>query len=126
MFTFKITGLTSGQSVALTAEFPDPIPTHFVWWKYQDGTWSRLPIERTTDPRMIRVTLVDGGAGDFDDMPGQITDPGGPGDPGDVGWETYPISKVRVLVPWIALLVVIFAGASGLVIRWWASRRERA
>jgi hypothetical protein len=34
-----------------------------------------------------------------------------------VGWETYPINKVRVLLPWIALLAAIIAGASLLVLR---------
>ena len=34
-----------------------------------------------------------------------------------VGWETYPVSKVRVLLPWIALFAVIVAGASLLVLR---------
>jgi hypothetical protein len=35
----------------------------------------------------------------------------------EVGWETYPISKVRVLLPWIALLAAIVAGAGVLVLR---------
>jgi hypothetical protein len=34
-----------------------------------------------------------------------------------VGWETYPIDKVRVLLPWIALLAAIMVGASLLVLR---------
>jgi uncharacterized repeat protein (TIGR01451 family) len=34
-----------------------------------------------------------------------------------VGWETYPINKVRVLLPWIGLLGAIIAGASLLVLR---------
>ena len=37
--------------------------------------------------------------------------------PVPVGWETYPISKVRVLLPWIALLAAIMAGSSLLVLR---------
>jgi hypothetical protein len=117
MFNFKITGLADGESATMTVEFPDPIPTHWVWWKYHDGTWSRLPIGRTMDPKIITVTFVDGGAGDSDDIPGQITDPGGPGDPGAVGWETYPASKVRVLLPWIALLAAIVVAATLLVLR---------
>jgi len=122
MFTFKVIGLTPGQSVTLTAEFPDPIPTHWVWWKYHDNTWSRVPIDRTTDPRIITVTLTDGlYPGDEDDIEGQITDQGGPGDPGAVGWETYPISKARVLLPWIALLAAIIGGLGLLVVR----RRHR-
>jgi len=34
-----------------------------------------------------------------------------------VGWETYPVDKVRVLLPWIALLGAIIAGAGLLVVR---------
>jgi hypothetical protein len=34
-----------------------------------------------------------------------------------VGWETYPIDKVRVLLPWIALLAATMVGASLLVLR---------
>jgi hypothetical protein len=34
-----------------------------------------------------------------------------------VGWETYPVDKVRVLLPWIALLAAIMVGASLLVLR---------
>jgi hypothetical protein len=34
-----------------------------------------------------------------------------------VGWETYPIDKVRVVLPWIALLPAIVAGAILLVLR---------
>jgi len=37
--------------------------------------------------------------------------------PPTVGWETYPINKVRVLLPWIALLTAIIIGASLLVLR---------
>jgi len=35
--------------------------------------------------------------------------------PLQVGWETYPINKLRVLLPWIALLAAIAVGA-GLVV----------
>jgi len=34
-----------------------------------------------------------------------------------VGGETYPVNKVRVLLPWIALLAAVVAGASLLVLR---------
>jgi hypothetical protein len=56
----------------------------------------------------MRITLTDGvSLGDDDIIGGQITDPGGPGNPGTVGWEAYPIDKVHALLPWIALLVAI-------------------
>ena len=34
-----------------------------------------------------------------------------------VGWETYTIEKVRVLLPWIVLVAAILAGAGLLVVR---------
>jgi len=34
-----------------------------------------------------------------------------------VGWETYPINKLHVLLPWIALFTAIIVGASLLVLR---------
>jgi hypothetical protein len=36
---------------------------------------------------------------------------------GPVGWETRPVSKLRVLLPWIALVAAIIAGVSLLVLR---------
>jgi len=36
---------------------------------------------------------------------------------GPVGWETYPINKVRVLLPWIVLVAAVVAGVSLLAIR---------
>jgi hypothetical protein len=37
--------------------------------------------------------------------------------PTTVGWETYPVNKVRVLLPWVTLFAAIIAGASLLVLR---------
>jgi len=37
--------------------------------------------------------------------------------PAVVGWETYPVDKLRVLLPWIGLLAAIIAAASLLVLR---------
>lgn len=39
------------------------------------------------------------------------------GNPASVGWETYSINKVRVLLPWIALFAAIIVSASLLVLR---------
>jgi hypothetical protein len=39
------------------------------------------------------------------------------GRPTTVGWETYPINKARVLLPWIAVLGAIIASAGLLVLR---------
>jgi len=121
MFNFTICCLT-GSTATLSMTFPQPIPAGYKWWKYVGGSWYSLPIGSDDGDNFITVTLRDNVLPDDEDtVPGQITDQGGPGEPGAVGWETYPVSKVRVLLPWIALLVAIMAGASLLV-----ERRRRA
>jgi hypothetical protein len=37
--------------------------------------------------------------------------------PTTVGWETYPVNKLRVLLPWMGLFAAIMAGATLLVLR---------
>ena len=81
------------------------------------GAWRSIPVDIIA-PNIMTITLTDGVyPGDADSIPGQITDPGGPGHAGSVvGWETYLINKVHVLLPWIALLAAIIVGASLLVV----------
>jgi len=120
MFSFNITGLSTEQTATLTVELPGAVPVGTKWWKYQGGSWYSLPISSDDGDNIITVALKDTNLpkqGDADGaINGQIMDPGGPGSP-SVGWETFPISKVRVLLPWIALLAAIMAGASLLVLR---------
>jgi hypothetical protein len=119
LFSFNITGLSNGQTVTVTITLPPgAAPTQY--WKYHasEGGWVQIPMTIVGPPNVIRITLQDGGLGDDDGAAnGVIVDQGGSGNPGAVGWETYPISKVRVLLPWIALLAAIVAGASLLVLR---------
>jgi len=118
MFSFNVTGLTPGGNVTITVELPGAVPIGTKWWKYQAGSWYSLPIGDDDGDNIITVTLTDNAFPDDEDSTaGQITDDGGPGNPGPVGWETYPINKVRVLLPWIALFAAIMAGASLLVLR---------
>jgi hypothetical protein len=119
MFSFTICCLDPGDSVTLTVTLPGPVPAGSVWWKYQGGSWSSLPIGSDNGDNIITITLIDNGKGDEDPTSGLIIDDGGPG-PGPaavVGWETYPISKVSVLLPWIALVAAIIVGATLLVLR---------
>jgi len=96
---------------------PGPMPVGTKWYKYNGGAWDPLPIGDDDGDNVITVTLRDNISPDDEDhTSGQITDQGGPA-PGPVGWETYPVSKVRVLLPWIALLAAIAAGGSLLVMR---------
>jgi hypothetical protein len=122
LFSFTITGLANGQTVTVTITLPPgAAPTQY--WKYGPTLanhvdhWYQIPMTIVGPPNVIRITLQDGGLGD-DDLTanGVIVDQGGPGNLG-VGWETYPINKVRVLLPWIALFAAIMAGASLLVLR---------
>jgi hypothetical protein len=121
MFSFTVTGLTSGQTVTITVELPGSVPVGTKWWKYQGGSWYWLPIGDDDGDNIITITLTDEtptstGVGDEDSTAGSIQDDGGAGGAA-VGWETHPISKVRVFLPWIALLAAIAAGASLLVAR---------
>jgi uncharacterized repeat protein (TIGR01451 family) len=61
----------------------------------------------------LTVTTVNGCTGVADIS--VTVDPYGPSGP--VGWETQPINKVRVLLPWFALVAAIVAGVSLLVLR---------
>ena len=122
MFNFRITDLTLGQTVTLTIEFPSPLPIGTLWWKYDNGRWYGLPNESDNGDNIMVISLTDGGVHDLDDVPGQITDPGGPGDPMTVGWDGQPINKTAVVVPWVGLLAAIVAGVSLLMLR---RRREQ-
>jgi len=117
MFNFTVCCLT-GPTVTLTITFPDPIPVGYKWWKYVGGSWYSLPIGSDDGDETITVTLRDSVLPDDEDtIPGQITDQGGPGEPGAVGWDTFPVSKARVMLPWIVLLAAIVTSAGLLVVR---------
>ena len=60
----------------------------------------------------VSGTAQEGGAAASASDPSHYYNP-----PPVVGWETYPINKLRVLMPWLALLTAIIAGASLLVLR---------
>jgi hypothetical protein len=116
LFSFDITGLTPGATVTVTIT----LPPGFVlteYWKCHSGVWIQIPMTVVGPPNVIMITLVDGGLGDDDGLAnGTIVDQGGP-TTGPVGWQTHPVSKVRVLLPWIVLGLAIAAGASVLVVR---------
>jgi hypothetical protein len=120
LFSFTITGLSNGQTVTVTITLPSPAPVGTQYWKYHvpEGWINVSSLLGDNDgDNVLTLTLTDGGLGDDDGTAnGLIDDQGGEGT-GAVGWETYPISKVRVLLPWIGLLAAIMAGAGLLVIR---------
>jgi parallel beta-helix repeat protein len=117
MFSFTICCLDPDEEVTVEVTLPADVPVGTVWWKYENGHWYSIPNLSDNGDEIMVISLTDGGSGDGDSVPGQITDDGGPGNPGAVGWETYPVSKVRVLLPWIALLAAVMVGVSLLVLR---------
>lgn len=118
MFNFTVCCMT-GSTVTLNITLPGSVPIGTKWYKYNGGAWDALPIGDDDGDNFITVTLTDGDPiEDEDSVSGQVTDQGAPGYPGGpVGWETYPVSKARVLLPWIALLAAIMAGGSLMVVR---------
>ena len=122
LFSFQVVGLANGQQVTITVELPTAVPAGTRWWKYHSGQWHDYNVPITVAGNTITITLTDGGPGDADlSEDGIITDPGGPGYPLAVGWETYPVNKAAVMAPWLALFGAIIAGA-GLMVQ----RRRRA
>jgi parallel beta-helix repeat protein len=121
MFSFRVTGLSTGQTITLDITLPSSVPVATKWYKYNAGAWDPLPIGDDDGDNFITVALTDGDPIDDEDaIAGQITDQGGPGG-GAVGWETYPTNKVRVLLPWIALMIALMGGAG-----WYIYRRRMA
>jgi hypothetical protein len=117
MFSFTICCIPSGGTVILTVTLPAAVPVGTVWWKYQNGGWYYLPNLSDDGDNVMVISLTDGGSGDEGAVAGEITDDGGPGLGGAVGWETHPISNVRVLLPWIAFIGAVMAGAILLRLR---------
>jgi len=82
MFEIQVCCIPSGSTVTLNITLPGPVPVGTKWWKYHSGLWYSLPIGSDNGDNIITVTLTDGVfPGDEDSIPGQITDPGGPGIP---------------------------------------------
>ena len=120
-FSFNIM-LPAGHTTAVvTLTFTSPLPVGTQYWKYgptpsnPTDHWYQLPIGDDDGDKIITITLVDGGLGDDNVVApdGVIVDQGGPGFPATpVGGEAYPVNKLAILTPWIALAAVIIAGAT--------------
>jgi hypothetical protein len=82
IFKFQITGLAAGGSATITFDFENTISQSVAWYFYNTKTnqWADVSddVDLIVTDSKVQVTLVDGGAGDSDDVSGQITDPSGP------------------------------------------------
>jgi hypothetical protein len=115
MFSFKVTGLTPGQTVTITITLPTAVPVGTKWWKYQAGAWYSMPIGSDNGDNIITISLTDGVfPGDSDNTAnGVIIDPGGPGFI-PVGGIWAPISTLQLLAPWIAIALIALAAAAAI------------
>jgi hypothetical protein len=79
-FSFKVAGLSSGQTAKITIALPLNVPLGSQYWKCQTGVWRQVPIGDDDGDNVITIQLRDGGTYDGDGLAnGQIVDPGGLG-----------------------------------------------
>jgi hypothetical protein len=108
---------TNYTSAIVTMTFPSPLPVGTRYWKYHEPEgWIDVTSLLGDDDgdNVLTLTLTDGGLGDDDGVQnGVIVDQGAPGFPvPPVGGEAYPVDKLAILAPWIALAAAIIAGAT--------------
>jgi len=96
LFSFDITGLSSGETVEVTIELPSNVPTNAQYWKW-DSTlgWYQIDFGDNDGDNIITIQLTDNGTGDSDPTPGRIHDDGGPAYPpsgggGALGVPVFP------------------------------------
>ena len=81
-FSFRVVGLTPGQTVTITVTLPSMVPIGTLWNQYHISVgWISLSIGSDDGDNVITVSITDDGTGDFDPTDGVILDPGGPGIP---------------------------------------------
>jgi len=110
--------------VVVTITLPEDVPEGTEYWKYHasEGGWIQILMGSDDGDKVITITLVDGGLGDNDgEENGAIVDQGGPGLlpplPPPVGGEAYPVNKLAISAPWIALAALLVGGISWLILR---------
>jgi hypothetical protein len=82
--SWTVSGLTAGQTIVVSIAFPDLIPVGAQYWKVIGTTWTDATSALGDDDGDAVLTLIitDGGPLDADGTAnGQISDPGGPGQP---------------------------------------------
>ncbi|MBN1690247.1 MAG: hypothetical protein JW901_04435 [Dehalococcoidia bacterium] len=81
--SFRIVGLTLGEAVQVTLEFPGPVPAGHRYMQCDGhGNWTDITaiVGHNNGDNIITLNLVDGGMGDIDHIAnGRIVDPAGPG-----------------------------------------------
>ncbi|MEW5735965.1 MAG: choice-of-anchor U domain-containing protein [Thermodesulfobacteriota bacterium] len=76
LLAFTVKGLNPGETIVVTITFPTVYPLQTWYYKANDVGFFQFHGAAIVG-NTVQLTLTDGGAGDDDDVPGQITDPGG-------------------------------------------------
>lgn len=109
IFSFNITGLSNGETVNVTINFPQDIPTTAQYWKYNasSGEWYQIPIGSNDGDNTITIMLQDGGIGDNDGATnGIISDPGAPSAPPAAPVPSMTPIGTAILIGSLSLLAV--------------------
>ncbi|MEW5735964.1 MAG: choice-of-anchor U domain-containing protein [Thermodesulfobacteriota bacterium] len=75
---FTVMGLNPGETIVVTLTFPSAIPPG-TWYYKANAVGFYQYHGAAIVGNTVTLTLTDNGPGDEDNIPGQITDPGGPG-----------------------------------------------
>jgi len=79
-FSWILSGISPGDTVTVTIEFPGNMPVGSQFWKLVSNVWTDVTSILGDDDgdSILTLTITDGGFGDADGtVNGQITDPGG-------------------------------------------------
>jgi len=103
------TGVTS-----LTVQFcPASAGALIYYWDESSSNWRRASNQSYSDGCIV-VTITSSTEPTLSDLTGKKF---GDGNPFPTGGEAYPVNKLAILAPWIALGMAIIAGASVLMLR---------
>jgi len=117
MFSFRVVGIGTGQTVDLSVIVP-PNPETSGYWKKnaQTGRWEDIATSTqvTGSKRAFTFSLTDGGAFDDDGVAnGEILDQGGPGQ--------QQATAVPTMTEWGMILFIVLAGTTAV----WQMRKTR-
>ncbi len=103
-FSFNITKISAGSTVAITITLPSTVPIFTQYWKCQNGTWVNIGslLGDNNGDNVLTLTITDGGLGDADGLAnGTIVDPGGPAIPVSPGLPAPRASASPPSLTWL-------------------------
>ncbi len=112
VFGFTVLECGTGGTVTITLRYPQPLPEGTQYWKNIGGTWFDWTNKVTITGNTVVLTITDGGEGDTNPNPGEISDPSGPG---------LNPTPIPTLSQWALLLLGGLLAAFG-----WQHRQRRS